>query len=1784
MILLYMTEIEKYIKYKIKYENLKNDINFYPIESILNNLGSFYNIMKKQYEIHSSGGKNNNSNSDSDSHISNNKKKYYKKYKNLIKSSAKSINYYKNMIQLQMSNQMKINNYYSNLIGILRSQRDRLASGFQILGNDFKNEKEKINMLETMINGLEKYIQSSKTVEVNLKKIKLSGGGLNFEEFQNSVLLEMTGLSEHITSIDKDKKFLESKIENLHDRMKNIVVTNDILFKIKGEIEWMVNQLENVGDGEKGEKVIPQDFTELYEKIQGMIVKAKEEGKINNQMSEYVHKLEEYASYLENFIKSNNKTLGSIKLDKIPIMNKAIDSKKDIEEGSKQKLDYQIGGSNFKKIIGGGNFEEQYYKRSEDMINNLKKTIQIEFNNVELNDINNIIESFENKTEKNFPIYFGKIATMFGLIIKLDKMLEDLNKAYMYLSNNPEVIKFNEITNNLVENWKIIFGKKKTDFYEKLLTYKIYYENVLLTLENVLKKLEPKQLRIIIDSVDIITNIDTILENLDNTVICMDHIIFFIINLSLVLLKGQEESNPSNPEITSSIASLEEIIKEKKDNLTKSALLNSSSVYSILYGQSGGTIEISFPTEPLEALSIEQIPIYLELFVELTKSNLIQSSVDPLKATNETQIDKTVELTKTMNSLYDKVIIKLGVKDNLLSTISKEQKQMDSFDEFDEYVKNVIKSSGTHLDPQDETSSNVKSIITKPRLDIYKEKLIKCKNELQPYIKSLAILRNLLSTRKNAGKIKFKETLKLFSLYNTVKKQVEEGINSYIKLIPMIFFTIEFPPSIYAKDTCKYQFTFDSKNNKVEYKFIEGLNKEECNTIGLGNFEEKEFEIIKFNSHAGFFESNKTNTTNSLITDPIIGLGKLIKTDIDFFKPINCVINMMFALGASGTGKTTRYFGKSNSSNPDDREGIVPYIINKSLEDAKSKEISIAYFVCYGQKTQIDNNNSDFNELVVFFDINQIQLSNSNSNLKYIPFYMPKSATQEQDVNKYTQFYSTVISKKLERRTYTELEDFISKGGDFPKLSSKNDGKPFREILENTPEIWKIIKPTESDTIGELFENLIIEQKKINTILPTKNNIESSRGHTCVLVKIEDKSAEINQVKYFPLFDMAGTENTSQINDFLKKGRNTSKMAKLVQKVNTITQKADILRDDDDTKQYPSLNDLLGNESIAKYVQQAVSKKYMTINSIGGAKEKIPVSKFYDDLNIDQTQSPGENFLNKIIKEGYYINHTISMLIFTTMCVGYSLRTEYNSSTKEDNFDDFLDSVFTEVNKFTCIPSLQGDTECQNKTMMLLKAKNTGAIVNSSCIWLQILFSFLYWNEETPESIKYMLNNLNKQTKTSLDYLCEPNVKKAEFIPKLLTVEQLLKVKTVTDESLVHKEIFELMKKVNISEEFNSKKILAGPVSIVSIEGGKIKIERTLLGQGKVEETTKKIEVTIVNDRYQDWLKAKEAREKMGLTSKSLENSYYKPTLPKERQSGYDSLLNKITDEILRNEYNSNSSIATATPVNEKIKIVIDVNYNQLTDELKEKLFDCQTKIQEIFDLDNKKFKRAEFNNEIKLGIWIGKEKNKYYNQNSFHPKMEAISNFFKQNSLVKKIMHDDKEKNYQVIKKDFTYDLLKDLQQDINIIIDNIPGGKSIKIPEGITPIKPELIIIELDKVFTLPHTLKLLQITGTKLKMNSSDNPFTIVNGDEEIGSLKEIMTRLENLPSLPTCPNLSENNKLITENQIHRIKDGRTAATKMTLMHLVTGQGLKHYMVNETIKLCETLFQSTNLDLTK
>ena len=725
-------------------------------------------------------------------------------------------------------------------------------------------------------------------------------------------------------------------------------------------------------------------------------------------------------------------------------------------------------------------------------------------------------------------------------------------------------------------------------------------------------------------------NIDNIIDYLNNTVISFDHLNIFFQNMILtLLLQSFPDEKLRSEDNKKLILELQNNILIKKDKLLKSALGNKSDVYSVLYEnlnnntQVGGTInQIIFPQDPLAKIS--NTDAFIEFFKLYSSSIFSSSNEKPLIKTNQTQIDKTIQLSNMMISLYNKINLKLGVTDDNTSiALSEVEKSINTYSDFSKLITNEDKPIDSTNTTSELNKDKTNKSATKPRLDIYRNKLISCRDELNPYMKKIAILRNLLSKTKD-GNFSTDETMILIGLYTKIKKQIEEGINSYIKLIPMIFFTIEFPPVVYATQQCKYKFTFDAKKELVEYKFIENQDKRECDNLELGPFGDKDFESMNFPSHAAFFESNKLNGTKKLIDDPVIGLGKLIKQDENGSNPISATINMMFALGASGTGKTTRYFGKSNG-HPDDQEGIVPYIINKSIDDAKSsdpnakptKQISIAYFVCYGQKSKIDSEHADFNELVIFFNINDIIKSNNGdksitTDTKYIPYYMPKSANIPNDIaNNYTNFYSFIVSKNLERKKYSELEDFITNGKDFPKSDPKSNSehKTFRELIESTSEIWKTIDHTESASIGELFEKLIIEQKKINTVLPTKNNIESSRGHTCVLVKIEDMNEKttMNKVKYFPLFDMAGTENTKQINTFLKEGKNTINMAKLVKKVNNITQENDIVKQDDENKQYPSLNDLLKYDNISKWVSSNAKSKYLTIESIGGAKQKIKI-------------------------------------------------------------------------------------------------------------------------------------------------------------------------------------------------------------------------------------------------------------------------------------------------------------------------------------------------------------------------------------------------------------------------------------------------------------------------------------------------------------------------------------------------------------------------------------------------
>lgn len=77
----------------------------------------------------------------------------------------------------------------------------------------------------------------------------------------------------------------------------------------------------------------------------------------------------------------------------------------------------------------------------------------------------------------------------------------------------------------------------------------------------------------------------------------------------------------------------------------------------------------------------------------------------------------------------------------------------------------------------------------------------------------------------------------------------------------------------------------------------------------------------------------------------------------------------------------------------------------------------------------------------------------------------------------------------------------------------------------------------------------------------------------------------------------------------------------------------------------------------------------------------------------------------------------------------------------------------------------------------------------------------------------------------------------------------------------------------------------------------------------------------------------------------------------------------------------------------------------------------------------------------------------------------------------------------------------------------------------------------------------------------------------------NINDYIKLLSIIKKAKTIPNLSLVNNPIL-NQMLRIKDGQITATKMILMHLVTGQYFKHPMAEETICLTKNLYNSTNI----
>jgi hypothetical protein len=122
------------------------------------------------------------------------------------------------------------------------------------------------------------------------------------------------------------------------------------------------------------------------------------------------------------------------------------------------------------------------------------------------------------------------------------------------------------------------------------------------------------------------------------------------------------------------------------------------------------------------------------------------------------------------------------------------------------------------------------------------------------------------------------------------------------------------------------------------------------------------------------------------------------------------------------------------------------------------------------------------------------------------------------------------------------------------------------------------------------------------------------------------------------------------------------------------------------------------------------------------------------------------------------------------------------------------------------------------------------------------------------------------------------------------------------------------------------------------------------------------------------------------------------------------------------------------------------------------------------------------------------------------------------------------------------------------------------------------ELINVKNDVLINICKTFLI-----DELEYNSMNNEITIKNTNSTLQKIIEDFNKLlVNYNTFATTDPPPNINYQIIDNQVQRIKDSIMGATKMVLMHVVTGQVIKNTMVEETSRLSNTLFKSAEIDL--
>jgi len=1866
--------------------NIKNKIK--NINKIVSNI----NVLYKQ--IYLIGGDNKNisiNDSDNSTNITIPIKKY-DKIKKFIKAAKKTIIYYKNIATTYYNSYTSIFYNYMILLELLKQQKNNLTekqSQYEKLSKNYSNGIDKISMLETMITNIEKLV--SKTINLDLdvknnindknlniqataifntdnnsqnmkniidKSLLLGGknsntmlGGMNYIQFEENINNELNILNNLAVDLENDNNFIETKINSLHDKVKNLMGETENLMNIRLSIEWLVNQLEKKDNLSKINKEINEpnniiiesqvDYQELYDKLKETIDDIKMKHK-SPKIAEYLRELEGMASYFENFINSSKETLNNMPTEKKNEMLDTLKKFHNISDG------FLTGGNN---INGGGQLINNY----NCINNNITRNIFELFSNFNHSD-SNVIFILEKNRELN-------IININDLNLNLDLDVNNLNynniknlniyqdklyQIYSISNNLNEIIKYcyelyDNNYNNLNEKWDIFFDNLNTDFYIKIKNFdilNIYNVNninidniqpllikathLLNNIDNIFNKTDENLTKkfIIVFENDYINNIeyiDKIINKLNQTLIFYFHLclLLFYLFLSKILDSGNIELIN-----TDMLNNLNDEIR----NLTKSKLLSYgienyfSNVYkNILVNDltGGDSINNTFLKLFETIIQIKKNPNYNKnqnnffkintdlqnIFFKnycISYNKYLYKSVENVsvffnnicKNINQNFINDNKNIITQIEKLYLIINNKLNINDkNTINNNITNNNFDNNYSNIDEFINLLLNNKEENaelyikdnINTDTDTNSKIENII-RPRIDLYKKQLLSVLYNLKPFYYQLIALRNLLQKIEPENNIT-KTTYSIAQLYNTLELNINNGINSYINVNPMIFFTIEYPPEKYENLDCKFSFSYNNIKELVEYNPPNDLSK--CNEL----LDKNNLKQILINTNQAFLKSTKNNSTEDLMLDPIIGLDKIIESCQNKNIPNNKVLNIMFALGASGSGKTVRYFGKENASNPKDRNGIIKEIIKKSINNNSNIRISICYFICYGRKNDIiDIYNNDFNEYLILSNINNLNkklndknITENEINFNNDDFYVFKNkniTTQITNDNyNYTDFYTNLVSKKLIKIQFDVIKNYIINGENLNEFAINNlnstEEYSFREIIElKTNEdkqlnIWYNI--TDLNNIEEIFENLTNTQKYIHTILPTNNNMESSRGHTCLLLRIEniDDNNNISNTKYFPLFDMAGTENIVSLNEFFNNEEvNINKMNKLINTVSNLSIN-NVIKDNNGAKEFSSLDELLKNDIVNKYIKET-KKNNMT----GGKKNDYIINDNFENII---NNSSNINLIDKIIGESYYINHTIAMLIWVIKCIGCSINS--TKTNMEDNFNLIESNVFNQMSDYIflykninntneiLIPNsnenkyqIISNNDINSRIRVLYDKLDYNYLINSNNIWIQIIFSFLYWNEENPitfnEIISNCLNNLNDSNNSNdltMNIKTDTNITKylkeqfiVSDIPLLSKIEKY-EIFNNNEFNKINPNYYDFYNSFpndfNLNFNFNFiddiKSRINNICNILNINNNNILFTLKLKTDNKFLIDNK--EINNINNNNNDIF-----------NKNSTILNYLK-----DKNNLKDNLNHIILYIIYNTEYNTKSN-KTEPYINLLFSKINE--YKTLTQKTEK-----EEKKNEIKDILIKIFKQYDINIELE-NIILNTSKDTFYTKN-------------------------DKDKNWFI--QNILNPLIKENENNIIIKIEEIQNNIKNNINNNITKEKINELInyenIDLLKIYnilnkTLNSTLEFLYKNDNiyLCYTNSNDN---IIETIESIKTLEEI---IEDYKKLFKCYNegyeykIDSDDKTYIQNQINRVRDNRVSATKMVLMHVVTGQEYKYPLVVDTINLNNTLYESTQIKL--